>query len=170
MLVEKHRRPNGLSLIELLVVVLIVSVIIGTATLGLGRREAEQVRAEADRLAAVLRATHEEAIVRGRILAVHLQEGGYQLYQLDERQRFVPVALEEIAFARHRLPPGVRVQHYQVEGARHEEGDAEVGLVFDPSGAIPAFTIVLAAGETRYRVWRTEYGKIRAADDREPPS
>jgi general secretion pathway protein H len=168
---DAGRRRAGFTLIELLVVVSILAAIVALASLGMTRPEVEALRTEGERLAAVLRAAREEAIVRGRLLAVRLEEDGYGFFTLDETGRFAPYEPQVPAFAPHRLPPAVRIVQQRIEGLTLDssgQSAAGGGIVFEPSGALPAFAIVLAAGEFRYRIWRTESGTIRAADDLEP--
>jgi general secretion pathway protein H len=167
---DAGRRRAGFTLIELLVVVSILAAIVALASLGMARPEVEALRTEGERLAAVLRAAREEAIVRGRLLAVRLEEDGYGFFTLDETGRFAPYEPQAPAFAPHRLPPAVRIVQQRIEGLTLESSSQSAGggIVFEPSGALPAFAIVLAAGEFRYRIWRTESGTIRAADDLEP--
>lgn len=159
-------RAAGLSLIELLVVLLIMAALIGTVSLAIGHSEEARLRAEAELLAAHLRAAREQAIVRAEVYVFALEPDGYRCHVLNEAGRLVPPPQEADPFLReHRFAEGVRLVQHHIEGATLT-GTHRVNLVFEPSGALPAFRLVLASGTRCYRVWREPTrGKIQVVRD-----
>jgi hypothetical protein len=57
------------------------------------------------------------------------------------------------------MPPGIVIEALQIEGAGEAAQD---GVVFLPSGELPAFRIVLRSGGARWSVVGAPDGTIRA--------
>ena len=151
-------RARGFTLIELLVVIAIIAVIVGLAGAQLMRGPADIVREESERLALLLRAAREEAILQGRVFAFGAGGETYRFLRL-ERDGRLKVASRDELLRPQRLPPGVVIDALKVEGAA--EG-AQEGVVFLPSGELPAFRIVLKGGGERWSVVGAPDGTIRA--------
>ena len=100
-----HRRSNGLSLLELMVVVAIIGLMAGTVFLsvGLGGEERTQER-EAFRLRGLIELLREEALMQNRDFAVEVTETGYRFLEYDYLQlRWLP-SFNERLFVDYRLP------------------------------------------------------------------
>jgi len=69
---------RGFTLIELLVVLVIVGIIVSFATLAIGDDRERLVQEEVRRLAALLEAAGEEAVLQGRELGLEIFRGGYR--------------------------------------------------------------------------------------------
>jgi general secretion pathway protein H len=146
-----------MTLVELLVVMLIIVVIVGLAGVQLARGPQDKVREAGERLALALRAAREEAILQGRVFVFRAQPDAYGFLRLERNGRLE--ATHDDLLRPEPLPDGVVVQTLQVEGA----GDgAREGVVFQPSGELPAFRIVLAGGGARWSVVGAPDGTIRS--------
>lgn len=87
----------GFTLLELLIVLLIVSVMLATIGLQAGETNAQLLRQDARRLAALMQLARDEAIVRNRVIALELdseryhflikQDNGWENLQSDELLR-----------------------------------------------------------------------------------
>ena len=153
----RRSRSPGFTLIEVIVVVMIIGIIVGLAGVQLARGPEDQVREEGERLALLLRAAREEAILQGRVFAFSSERDAYRFLRLERNGRLKPTRDDELLRAQ-RLPPGMIIESVQFEGA----GDAaRGGLVFLPSGELPAFRLVLAAGGARWSVIGAPDGAIR---------
>jgi len=150
-------RARGFTLIELLVVVAIIVVMVGLAGAQLMRGPGDVVREESEHLALVLRAAREEAILQGRVFAFGAGRESYRFLRLERNGRLKASADE--LFRPQRMPPGVVIEALKIEGAGEAEQD---GVVFQPSGELPAFRIVLRSGGARWSVIGAPDGSIRA--------
>lgn len=80
---------NGFTLIEIMVVVVIISVLMGAVALSFPRDLKDLAGEQADRLQALVRLSLDEAVLQSRELALGFNEGGYQFYQ-QENNAWVP--------------------------------------------------------------------------------
>jgi len=157
--VGPSRRPGrGFTLIEVLVVVLIIVVVVGLLGVQLMRGPEDQVREESERLAQLLNAARQEAILQGRVFAFSGERDSYRFLRLERDGRLKATAEDDLLRAQ-RLPPGVVIEAIQIEGA----GDApRDGMVFLPSGEVQAFRLVLLGGGARWSVVGSPDGAIVA--------
>jgi general secretion pathway protein H len=152
------RRSGGFTLIEILVVVAIIVVMVGLAGAQLMRGPADVVREESERLALLLRAAREEAILQGRVYAFGAGRDSYRFLRLERNGRLKIASSDEL-LRPQRLPAGIAIEALRVEGAGEAAQD---GVVFLPSGELPAFRIVLKSGGARWSVVGAPDGSIRA--------
>ena len=86
-----HRGQRGFTLMELLVVMVLIGVVAGLASLSIGDGAARQLRSEAERLAATLRLARDELLITGESdRALGLRRDGYsflELVVLDDNTR-----------------------------------------------------------------------------------
>jgi len=158
----RHRpaRPaRGFTLIELLVVLLVLTVTIGVIGLKLVNRDADEVRDEANRLAALLQTAQDESILQGRILAVQLQDDGYQFLRVDANGKLVAMDQDDTFHAR-RLPEGMTLTA-ELDGAPMTGRSA--GLLLDPSGQLPPFSFTFRLGDASWQTRNTD-GQIRSSN------
>jgi len=153
---QLNRRARGFTLIELLVVLLLLTITISIVGLNLGTSDTDRVRDESARLAALLQTARDEAILQGQILAVQFQPEGYSFLRVNEKGALTEMKTDDTLRPR-RLPEGMTLT-VDIDGAPVTEG---AGLIFEPSGQLPAFLLTLRYGNS---VWytRNENGRIRA--------
>jgi general secretion pathway protein H len=154
-------RARGFTLLELLVVVLIIGIIVALAGVRLMRSPREAVRDESERLALLLQAAREEAIMQGRVFAFGAGRESYRFLRLERDGKLKITSDDEILRPRQ-LPPGIAIESLQVEGVLQEDGSQPQGFVLLPSGDLPAFRIFLAGSGARWSVVGAPDGTIRA--------
>jgi len=153
------RRLRGFTLIELLVVIVIIGVMVALAGVQLMRSPGEAVRDESEHLALLLQAAHDEAILQGRVFAFGYARDGYTFLRLD-RDGKLKVAKDDTVLRPRQLAPGVVIEGLKIEGAENDSAQPK-GVVFQPSGDLPAFRIVLAGAGVRWSIVGSPDGSIR---------
>ena len=142
----RRARREGMTLVEILVVLTIVGVMAGVVTLGVGLGDRGLgVESEANRLADRLRLASDDVLVTRRPLALAFDGEGYGFVRGSDQAVGVTDALAE----RHSLPAGVRLVGLGVSSP----------LVIDPDGAVPMAAFGLAKGDRR---WRVEFDGLNA--------
>ncbi len=141
---------KGFTLIEILIVLVILGVVIGLATLGLSGGVNRTLQKEAQRLHAVLSYTHNEALIQGSELGLILGDDHYQVlaYNYEANSWEVP---NETYYERHHLPNNLHliaeIEGQQVgSSATRQLSFSETdrpSVLFLSSGEITPFRIFL---------------------------
>lgn len=124
----------GFTLIEILVVVLLIGILYGLAVFTVGDRQYTETRESARRLHATLRLAMDESVIRGRPLALTLDDNGYAFAMLGDDGDWQPLDNER-GLGRHRLAPVVRLEVLETdvpdvlaEREGDDDGEARGGL------------------------------------------
>lgn len=163
------RRVAGFTLIELAVVMLILVIILGVVGVNLTRGTTDIVRDEGQRLALLLQAAQEDAILEGRYYAFTLAPEGYRFLRVDAEGALIPVADDPL---RPRTLPRAVTLDLEQHTLDASQTSGKPGtktppiIVFDPTGTFPGFTLVLRAGDSAWFVQGTANGKILSAPTR----
>lgn len=138
--------PRGMTLIEILVVMVIIAILAATVTVAIGALGGDsEIEDETRRLTDVIGLALEQAELEGRDYGLRLEPEGYEVMGFDGRRGWVQVT-DDPWFGRHALPPGL-VFALEVEGRRVLLRRAE-----RPETRLPQL-IAYAGGEmTPYRI------------------
>ncbi|WCM51790.1 type II secretion system minor pseudopilin GspH [Pseudomonas sp. WJP1] len=143
------RRCRGFTLLEMMIVIVLIGVLVGTVSLATGVNPVQQARQEAGALAGVVRQLREQAVLEGREYGLRLSVEGYRAMRLDGRS-WEPLA------AFYRWPGNLRLSLEQ-EGYSLRLG-ADAGppqIVLYSSDETSSFTLTFAGQD---RVWATVTG------------
>lgn len=141
---------------------LLLVVMAGMVGLNLGGDDAGEVREEAERLALLLNAAQEEAILQGQLFALSLEKRGYHFLQLTKKGTLEPLAKKDDVLRPRELPLGMDISEVEIDGTLQEQ-DEEIGIVLQPSGDIPDFVITFHKGTATWRVTGSIGDGIRSA-------
>jgi general secretion pathway protein H len=155
---------RGFTLIEVLVVVLLMVIVVGMVGLKIGGDEGRAVRQEADRLSVLLQTAQQEAILQGKVLALAMQEEGYEFQGLDVKRKFTP--LNDPVLRPRELPPAMSIISLTLDNV---PAGKDGRIILYPTGELPqAFVITLGQGEARWQVRGALNGTIQSAAPDEP--
>lgn len=149
------RRESGFTLLEIMVVVVILAVMVGSIGLELHATEGVTVRDQSRRLALLVHALRQQAIVDGTPLAVRFGRQSYTFMTLNLKGRWVPLTGDHL-LRRRQLPAGVR---FQV--ALHAPAGQRM-VEISPGGLITPFTARLTDGDSHWKVVGLANGTIAA--------
>jgi general secretion pathway protein H len=101
-------RDAGFTLLEMLIVLVIIAVMAGAVTLGIGSvTRAPSVETEARRLATRLQAAADDAMLGDRMMAFTVQKHGYGFATIGADGQLIARTDDALGF--HRLPGGMVV-------------------------------------------------------------
>jgi general secretion pathway protein H len=105
-----RHRLQGFTLIEILVVIVIIGVMLGTMMLSLGDRgQDSQLEKERDRLVALINYVQERAALQTIEYGLRCEQGGYRFVMYDSRKaQWLEDPLDELLRARS-LPDGLEL-------------------------------------------------------------
>ncbi len=107
-------RNRGFTLLEILVVVMIIGVIVGTAMLAIGDPAVDRIREENQRLMALVQLAQEEAILQSRDLGIGFWKDGYAFFRptgaVNEVGEMVWDQLEDDLLRQRSLTQEMRLQ------------------------------------------------------------
>src|SRR5690606_9227992 len=155
------------TLNELLVVLVIVGVIIGLASIAFSDKRSDELKREAQRLSAVLTLAAEEAIVASRELGVRFDADGYGFFVLGDDQTWLPLEHDR-EFAAHRLPQPLHLtlltdaRAVSARSADDQQRDEPHAYFFATGELYPPFELTLSHPDlpTRYRIEARMDGKV----------
>jgi len=130
---------SGISLLEILVVLILVSVLVGTVSLSMNLGSTNRMRTSIDLLKKRIQALKEDATLQGRLYTIVFSRNEYTIYVLNNDNQLVKLNDDN----------GLRSDHLP-EGAGFGElrlGDklitGQTRLIIEPSSPLPSFRLAI---------------------------
>jgi general secretion pathway protein H len=153
---------GGFTLLELLVVLVIVGIVLGLATLTLPRSDpADRLAEESRRVAVLVELARDEAILRGREMGLRLQDRQLEFMILDDTDW---IMIENDTLRPRDLDEDVRAE-LLVEGAPAAGDPARRDIPqvwLASSGEMTPFTLVLTSRTRALGAWEVQGGAAGA--------
>lgn len=154
------RSPHaGFSLVEILVVLILLGIIVTSATLAMPGRAEHDALTEARRLAALVEFAAEESYWTGAPLAFQISTTGYRFLRLGDDHRWMEFGPGSTLRAR-RLPMELGFGAFVLESRVLEKRDETMPLV---RGRMPAFNLELIASESSLKIEGQPNGKVNVS-------
>lgn len=149
----------GFTLLEMLVVVVIMGILVGTVSVRLQPDAREQLHIEAGRLAQLLELAAQEARLTGNAIVWTSDGFGYRFWRQSGDNVWSEIRDDDLLRART-LPHGI-----VIVGLRNEAGTAQptLRLEFTTDAAASAFSMDLAFGNEHYSIAASPVGDLRMA-------
>lgn len=143
---------TGFSLIELLVAIVILAVVISTASLGFGRSEQQRFSSELEQSRQWLAQISTEAILSGALWGVTVSDNELRAYVWTGTQWLEAADIEPFS-----LPDNIRYSH--TVATNDIVGESSPQFTFFPTGQImPAVDIVLSSTDASAAIsWQQSY-------------
>lgn len=138
-------------------VVVLIGIVVGMASLQFGGDNDTAVRTESERLTLLVQAAQEAAILQGDLLLLQVADNGYRFSRVDNNNKLVLLEQDDVLRPR-RLPEGVEIGALEIEGATEDIG----GAWLFPTGELSAFSVTLRdrKGASRWRVEGAANGEV----------
>ena len=146
MTVSRHRH-KGFTLLELLVVLVIVSILLGAVSLNAFQSTRQRLQTDAQRISLLLQVAREEAIVRNRQTAFEANETGYQFLILNENKWD---RIDDLELLRGR-PFTVAETKLEIMPSQ-EVNSANIRIIFGREPVSRPFVLVLRSGQDKVSI------------------
>lgn len=154
-------RASGMTLIEILVVVVIIGILAFSVTIAIGTLGGDtEVDDEAQRIADVISVALDQAELEGRDYGLRLEPGRYEVMVFDGRRQGWTAAPDDRWFRRHDLPPGLAID-LEIDGRRVLLRPAQMAetllpqVVTSGSGDVTPYRMTIARSATGARTMLT---------------
>ena len=148
-------RTRGFTLMEILVVLVILGIIVASVGLELSATDRVTVRDQSKKLALLVHALRQQAIVDGTPLGVRFGPRSYGFMELNDKGKWVPLAQDHL-FRPRQLPGGI---HFQA--VVHAASGQHIVQV-SPGGMLTPFTAELSDGDSHWKVTGRANGTVSA--------
>ena len=158
-----QQKVQGFTLVEMLVVVLIMGILVGTVGAKLQPRDSDLLRIEAQRLAQLLELAGQEARLTGTAIVWTSDGSDYRFWRQAGDGGWSEIRDDDTLRARTLPLPMV------ISGLRNEAGrlEPDMRLEFPSGGSLSAFSMTLSLGREHYAVAASPTGDLQIAPGQE---
>jgi general secretion pathway protein H len=139
------RAARGFTLIELMIVMVIIGLGIGLATVALGDSSRDRINEEADRLSALVTLAMDEAMLESQEMGLRVDAQSYQFFTLGADNQWNAVDSNDDVFRKRELPAGIELTLERDDKLDPEELDWEENegpqIFIYTSGEMTPFTL-----------------------------
>jgi len=154
-----RRGTSGFTLMEMLVVVLIIGILVGTVSAKLQPRHRDLLQVEAERLAQLMELAAQEAQVTGTAIAWTSDGHRYRFWRQGSDQSWSEIRDDDLLRARE-LSGGMVISQLRNEAGRVQP---DLRLEFPVDGSMAAFSMDLTLGADGYGIAASPVGDLRIA-------
>lgn len=152
-------RSRGYTLVEMLVVLMIMGLLIGTISVIAHPSSKDTLQIEAQRLAQLLNLAAAESRASGKSFRWTSDGPGYRFLRWQNNSDWVEIRDNDLLRPRV-LPSGMTINSLRIENVRRQ---GLMQIEFTPHGLPLAYTIELASGDERHAVFASPVGDAQAA-------
>jgi general secretion pathway protein H len=143
----RKREPAGFTLVEILVVLAIIAIAVGAATVAYDGNDRDRANREARRFAGALEHAAMRAQARAETIGASASQNAWRFWRRDpESGRWQPLADDDAVLAPHTLPDPLRLASTSFSG---REVAADTIVPFRPTGRNEPFTFELTSRDAR---------------------
>jgi len=155
---EKPTCRLGYTLVEMLVVLMIMGLLIGTISTIARPSSKDTLQIEAQRLAQLLNLAAAESRASGKTFRWSSDGHGYRFMRLQSDAGWSEIGDNELLRPRA-LPSGMTITSLRIENVRRP---GLMQIEFTPYGLLMAYSIELASGDERHTVAASPVGEAQA--------
>ncbi|MBE9561231.1 MAG: type II secretion system minor pseudopilin GspH [Proteobacteria bacterium] len=166
----KINSNNGFTLIEIMVVIVIISVILGFVTLSVGDGNlAQKLNQESQRLAYLLKLASQEAVMQSKEIGIHFGRDNYRFCELQTEMSMCTKCktISNGVFKPRILPTGIETKVY-LDGEPtflHKNCQNMPQLLILSDGEFIPFEIIFTAEKLIYKLTGNMVGEITILAD-----
>jgi general secretion pathway protein H len=168
----KHHKIQGMTLIEILVVMVIISIVSGAALLTISRNQNEPLRLLTLQLTHAFTLAEEQAIVQSTVLGFALSSHTLQFYQYQEKTPHHDncwKALTDLNLGKKRIAEDIKITLKTPDATIKSIQNimqTEPPLLFYASGDMTPFIMLIGKKnqKPRYQIIGTAGGEIRSGE------
>lgn len=147
-----------------MVVIVIAGIMISLAVISIGDRSASKLEQEGRRLQAIMRMTHEEAIMQSREIGLAFNKTAYQFYGVGKEDKWQPITGDEMLRLRE-FPEDIKITLYTdgEEVIIDTKMPENPSVFFFSSGETTPFELALRLGHYQQIITSDAFGDIKLA-------